>query len=260
MNLLQPLQRVPRRMATFGMLAALALTVLVPATALAAPRTTTPCDLTCVKAFGDARVQERLTALNTFSGKVNTRLAAKHISTDQANVLLGDATTNTNGLTALKAKLDGETDTTAARHDVENIYVVYRIYAVVLPRDYHHLALDIMQTVDNALEAAKPKIETAIDAAPVSEKAQLNTLYSDYKAKLAEGESQIDAALGQIATLTPQTYDTARTTYTTAFTDYRNDEHVAHTNIVAAGSDLHKIVQILKSSSATTTGTATATP
>lgn len=259
---LTTIPRMPRRLAAFGVLAALAGAAVLPATAIAAPShaTSKPSCTTvqCVIAFGDARIAQRLTSLKTLNGKVTNQLNAGHISSAQAGSLQSDVTTNQNGLNQLKSKLDAETDISAARQDVRTIYTQFRIYLVVLPRDYNITWLDVLQNVDGKLRAVQPKIESAIDHAPASEQGQLNTLYSDLKAQLQEAESQIDAAQGQIATLTPANFDNARSVYTTAWTDFRSDTKTAHADIHSAASDLHQIAHILKGNSgASSTSTPT---
>ena len=246
----QMIQRTPRRLAAFAMLAVLAGAAALPATALAAPNNTsaaTSCTTAqCVIAFGDEEIAKRLTALNTLSGKVTDQLNKGHLTSTQANAVQSDVTNNENGLNALKTKLDAETNITAARQDVKDIYERFRIFAVVLPRDYNTAWLDILQNIDGKLRAIQPKIEYAINHAPTSEQGQLNTLYSDFKAQLQEAESQIDAAQGQVATLTPANFDNDKSVYTTAWQDFRSDTKTAHSDIHQAASDLHQIAQILK--------------
>lgn len=252
MKLMSLIQRMPRRLAVAGVLAVLAVAAALPMTALAAPSgaASKPSCTTvqCVIAFGDTAITNRLNSLNTLNTKVTNQLNAGHLTSAQASKLQGDVTTNSSGLNQLKAKLDAETDISAARQDVKNIYLQFRIYAVVLPRDYNTAWLDMLQNVDGKLRAVQPKIEWAVDHAPASEQGQLNTLYSDFKAQLQEGESQIDAAQGQIATLTPANFDNAKSVYTTAWTDFRSDTKTAHADIHSAAADLHQIAQILKSS------------
>lgn len=250
MNHPRVLRSMPRRLTALVALAVLASAASLPATALAAPRavsTTTSCATTqCVITVGDGEITKRLTALNTLSGKIAKQLSAGHLTSGQASSLQGDATNNQNGLTALKTRLDAETNITAARQDVRSIYTRFRIYAVVLPRDYNTVWLDVLQNLDGRLRAAQPKIEYAIQHAPASERGQLDTRFGDYKAQLAEGESQMDAAQGQIATLTPANFDNARPVFTTAWQDFRSDMKTAHSDIHQAAADLHQISRILK--------------
>jgi hypothetical protein len=258
MRIFEPFRRMPRRVGLIGAGAVLALSMALPSTALAAAATTSTCDLACVQTFGNLQIANRLTSLQALSGRVTNELNASRITSAQATTLQNDVATNTNGLNALKTKLDGETVESAARQDVKNIYEQFRIYAVVLPRDYRLLHIDLALYVDGQLRALQPKIEGWIDNAPSSEKAQLNTLYSDYKQQLQETEAQIDAAQGQLNVLTPQNFNNDNAGYKSAFQQYVNDDKTAHADLHKAASDLHQMAQILKANKSG--GTATATP
>lgn len=244
-----------------GALAALALGVMVPVTAFAAPALPTAggCagNVQCIIQFGDARIAERQAALTKTASTINDQLSKGHITQDQANTLLGYVNEGQTDMTQIKTKLDADTDATTARQDVKAIFENYRIFAVLLPKTHFGLWADIETNVKDKLKDLEPKIEDAISKAPASEQQQLNSLYSDYKAQLSEAESQIDAAQGQFATLTIQTYNTDQSTYKTAFEDCRNDLKSAHTAIKQAASDLHQIVQIIKSNKTNATATAT---
>ena len=254
---------IRRRMLGLGALAALAIGVLVPVTAFAAPAQPTAggCagNVQCIIQFGDARIAERQTALTKTASTINNELSKGHITQDQANTLLGYVNEGQTDMTQIKTKLDADTDATTARQDVKAIFENYRIFAVLLPKAHFGLWAAIETNVKDKLRDLQPKIEDAISKAPTSEQQQLNTLYSDYKAQLSEAESQIDAAQGQFATLTIQTYNTDPTTYKSAFEDCRNDLKAGHAAIKQAASDLHQIVQIIKSNKTTATATTTAT-
>lgn len=239
---------IPRfsRLSALAVLATLALAAVLPASALAAPRAPSACDLACVKAFGDQRLSDRLTALNTLNTRVQTAFNNKHITGDQEHVLTADVSTNQSGLNSLKTKLDAETSEAAARQDVKNIYVQFRIYVVVLPRDYRQLYLDLIINVHDRMAGLESKLQAAIDKAPPDEQAQLNPLFADYKGQLAAVENQIDAAQGELPQLTPENFNTTRSAYETALTNLKNDERTAHSDLKLAAGDLHQMVQILK--------------
>jgi len=259
-----------RRLALAGAALGLLLVAALPTIAQAAPHTSasttarnvpatasaTPCDLTCVKAFGDKRIAERLDSLSKATAKINDLVSKGHLTNAQAGPLLDQITTNVNGLTALQTKLDGETTLAAAREDVKNIYLNFRIYAVFLPRTRHVVWLDIMTNVDAKLRSIQPKIETAIDK-DTSHKDQLNALYADYKTQLGEAEAQIDAAQGQLPVLTPNTFNTDRTAYNNAWKTFTGDCKSAHDALKKAKNDLHQIVMILKADRGTPTATKT---
>ncbi|MFI5271791.1 MAG: hypothetical protein ACHQ4H_02005, partial [Ktedonobacterales bacterium] len=196
--------RIPR-LAALGAIAALACTAALPLMAFAAAPST--CDLACVQQFGNTQIGNRLTVLTTLNGKVQTALNDKRISSDQANALFTDISTNDTGLKNLQSTLDGEKTESAARQDVKNIYLQFRIYAVVLPRDYRTLYLDRIIDVHDKLAALHDKIRDAISKAPAGEQAQLNSLFDDYNNQLQSTESQIDAARGELPQLTPENFN-----------------------------------------------------
>jgi hypothetical protein len=220
----------------------------------------------CVIAAGDALINSRDSALNTLNTKVTTQLNDQHITSQQASALQGDITTNLNGLAALKSKLDAETQISAAREDVKNIFVQFRIYAVILPREYNALWLDILVNVQARLHDAEPKIEAAIDAVSGlpdkdGDKEKINTAFADFKNEVAATDGQIDGAQGLLPTLTVSAFNNTPGTYKADFTDFRNDIRTSHQDITAAAKDLHQIAQLLKDLvGAQGGGTAAATP
>lgn len=244
--------RLRPRLVVLGVVAALVLGATLPLTALAAapaatPTAHAPCDLSCIQQFGDARIAARITALNTLNGKVQSALSDKRIGSDQANALYSDISTNETGLNNLKTRLDSETSADAARQDVKNIYLQFRIFAVVLPRDYRTLYLDAIVNVHDRLVDVEGKIQDAI--AKAGNPPAVVALFNDYKSQLQSVESQIDAANVELPQLTPENYNNNRSAYETALTNLKSDEQTAHNDLKQAVSDLHQIVQALKGSS-----------
>jgi hypothetical protein len=238
-----------QRLSIISALSALALGILVPTAALASSTSSQKCaagDVACVIAAGDQDIAVRQTALTTLSGKITTQLNKKTITSDQANTLQADVTTNENGLAALKTRLDAETDVKAARQDVQNIFLEFRIFAVVLPRDYHQLHLDIETNIMIKLKNLEPTLQQAINGAPGANQAQLNTLFSDYKAQVAAAETQIDTAQVDIPALTPANFNTNRATYETTLSNLSAAEKAANQGLHLASKDLDQITKLLK--------------
>ncbi len=241
------IRRLPQRVSLLAMMAVFALGIGLPATALAAPATdSAPCNLQCAIAFGNQRIDDRQGALTKLHDHITAQQSKGHITSDQSNSLTSDVSTNQSGLTSLKSKLDAETDVTAARQDIKNIYEQFRIFAVVLPRDYGELALDVMTNLNAKMAGDESKIQTAIDNAPDSEKAQLNTLFSDYKAQLGTASNEISDAEAQVPQLTPDNFNNNRTSYLNALTTYKNDRRSARAALKKAAQDLHQIATIVK--------------
>ena len=262
MRFITLLHSAPRRLIALGMAASIALGGAGAATALAAPAHSTlpTCvrtDVKCVIAFGDQRIDQRTAALTKLNDKASAQVAAGHITSSQASAIQADVTSNQSGLTALKSKLDAETDATAARQDVKNVYTQFRIFAVVLPRDYHEIVLDIMTNVQAKLVGLEPKLQQAIASAPADEQAQLNSLYSDFTAKLGAASTQITNANGMVSYFTPSNFDNNLATYRTNWLNFRSAVLAGRADLRQAASDLHQMAKILKPSA---TPAATATP
>lgn len=258
MQFIESMRRAPRnaarRLSILGLGLMLASALATPGTAFAAPRAGCT-DVACIINAGNALIAARVTALENLNTRVSAVLAKGHITSAQAAALQADVANNENRLAALKTRLDAETTLQAAVQDVKSIFTQFRIYAVVLPRDYHELWLDILIYVDGKLTGLEDKLQSLIqhvdtlyhDGDHDGDKAALHTAFADYKAQLTEAEAQLEAAQGQEAILTVQTFDNDRTAYTTAFTDFRSDIRTAHSDVVKAAGDLHKITGLLRS-------------
>lgn len=242
------MRRLPKHLAIVGILTLLAIGVLIPATAFAAGRPQAKCaanDVKCVITAGDALIAQRLTALGTLSDKITTRLNDHKITGDQANALQADVTTNKTGLTNLKAKLDAETTTPAARQDVASVFTQFRIYAVVLPRDYRQLEMNIEINAKNVTQGAAPTIKAAIAKAPANKQARLNALFSDYQSQVAAAGVQIDAAQKDFPALTPANFNQHRASLVATKTALDTALKTARTDLHQAARDLKQMMNIL---------------
>lgn len=240
-----------RAAAMVGGLSALLAMTIVPLAGFTAPRTAlcSPADYKCVIHYGDLAIAARQTSLATLNGRVTERFKDGHITSSDNATLTGDIAANESGLSALKTKLDGDTDAASARADVKSIYTTFRIYAVVLPRDYHELWLDIAVHSDGRLAGLEPVIQDAINGAPSGVQAQASQLFSDYKTQVANSQAQASAAQQLIPQLTPSAFDANPTAYKTVYSTYHTDTHAAAGDTKAAISDLHQIVTLLKGAS-----------
>ncbi|MEO7020834.1 MAG: hypothetical protein ABI234_11840 [Ktedonobacteraceae bacterium] len=242
------LRSFSKRFATLGVMAVMAVGALVPATVFAAPASPTKCaagDTACVIAVGDKLISERQTALTKLNTAISTDLTAKKINSDQASALQSNVTTNQTGLTNLKTKLDAETSAKAARADVANIFSQLRIFAVVLPRDYRHLQLNIEQNVKALMQSVAPGIQDAIAKAPAAKQAQLKELFKDYQQQVAAAESQVDIAQNDFPAMTPENFNLNRATYEQTRKAVVDSVKDARTDLHKAADDLKKMTNIL---------------
>ena len=245
---------IARKAAFVGVAGLLATGVITPLSAFTAASSSVcgATDTACVIAFGNARIAERQTALSTLNGRVTEVYSDRRISSADNSTLVGDISANESGLTTLKGQLDSAGDAKTARDDVKLIYTQFRIFAVVLPRDYHELWLDMLTHADARLAGGEPIIQDAINGAPLGVQGQANTLFTDYKAQVSNAQAQTQAATGIIPQLTPASFNASPSAYATTFGSYKTDIQSAGTATKQAMSDLHQIVQLLKSAGAAT--------
>ena len=228
--------------------ALLAAAALIPATAFAASNQRPKCatdDVKCVITAGDTLIADRLTALNKLNSKISTDLSEHKITSDQASALQSDVSTNQSGLNTLKTKLDAETVAKNARADVLNIFTQFRIYAVVLPRDYRHLEMDVEINAKNVMQGVAPTIKTAIGNAPADKQSQLNSLYADYQKQVAAAETQIDTAQNDFPALTPANFNQNRASYESTRLALDNALKAARVDLHQAAKDLKQMANIL---------------
>ena len=252
-HIMQHLSRLARRLWLPAAIAAVALGMAVPLTVSAAPassnqQSASSCNgsLTCLISWGDARITERITALNTLSGKVSDRLSDHTITSDQAAAIQSDVTTNVDNLNALKTKIDADTDPKQALADDKSIFVTYRIFAALLPHDYRLLYFDIMQNLDAHMKNLIPTLQNAVNGAPSNIQSQLNSLFNDYQGQLAAAEAQFDAINSDLPQITPANFNSSQTSFASTLSNLRDAENVAAKDLRAAATDLHKMVQLAK--------------
>lgn len=239
---------LPKRFVLLGAMALMAVGALIPVTAFAASNQQTKCaanDVKCVITAGDTLIAQRLTALNTLKGKISTDLSTHKITSAQASSLQSDVSTNQTGLNNLKTKLDAETTAKNARQDVLGVFTQFRIYAVVLPRDYRYLEMDVEINARNVMQGVAPTIKTALGSAPADKQAQLNALYSDYQRQVAAVQSQLDIAQNDFPAMTPENFNQHRASYTSTRLALNNALKAARTNLHQAAQDLRQMARIL---------------
>lgn len=193
--------------------------------------------IACVIAFGDARIADRITALQKLIDRVNNRV---HLTSDQKNAIISAATNAITGLQGLKATLDKETDITKARADVKAIYVQFRIFAVQLPLYYATTVADVESYAQTTLAGKEPTILAAIQKA--GSPGNTMQLYQDLVAKVSDAASQISAAQALFPNLVPANYPSTQQ----SVQQIRTDLKTGHTDLETARSDLKQIIAALK--------------
>ena len=117
-------------------------------------------ELSRIQARANQMIQVRLTSLQNLLTRVqnDTKLSA-----DEKTSFTNDINTAISGLTALKAKIDADSDVTTALADTKSIVTSYRIYVVFEPKTRLTLIIDNLQTTTNTLSDLNTKIQTLLD-------------------------------------------------------------------------------------------------
>ena len=194
----------------------------------------------------DTEINNRLTSLNTLSTRIS---GLKKLSADQKAKFSGQITTNVNGLTALKAKCDADTDLATLRADHKSVFTSYRIYAVFIPQLNLLAASDTMGYTADLLSDYAGKLEARIQAD--GNPSSLKDLLSDMKAKITDAKTQYSTVESQVEPLTPDSYNTNPTGTKSTLQTARGEIKTGAQDLKTAWSDAQQIRQGLKSESKT---------
>lgn len=183
----------------------------------------------------DTEINRRLISLNSIILKIN---ALKKLTSDQKTSFLADIQNNITELTALKTKIDADTDVTTLQADVKSIISDYRIFALYVPKIHILAATEIsIQTATN-LNALITKLQSKIDTYEKAGKdtTTLQTEITDMRTKINIATAQAQSTANAVIQLNPagypennselqtaqQTLKTIKTDLQTARTDAQN--------------------------------------
>ncbi len=191
--------------------------------------------------LADNAISMRLTSLNNASTRVNGLVK---LSSTQKTQFSGEITTDVNGLTSLKTKVDGDTDLPTLRTDYRTIFTTYRIYAEFLPQLHLLVASDTMDVTADKLSDLYTKLQSRVSNA--GNPSNLTSLLSDMQAKIADARTQYSNVQSQITSLTPQSWDNDPTGTTNMLKNARSEIKTGAGDLKAALADAKQIIQTLK--------------
>ena len=191
---------------------------------------------------GTDEINRRLTNLNNELSNISA--STKISSTDKTN-LTTEVNTTITGLQSLETQLKSETTCSSAISDVQNIFLEYRVYALVDPKIRFVKVVSDQLTIESNLTNLATKLQTRINSAASGGK-DVTTMVSE----LADMQSQINAAQTlsnsietAILPLQPSDYNSNHQLLET----YKTQLQQAKTDIQAAVSDAKNIISDLKS-------------
>ncbi len=210
----------------------------------------------------DTEIAKRITTLNNISERIS---GMKNLSDAEKTSINNEINANITGLTALKAKIDGETDLTTLLADEKSIITTFRIYVLIVPQGYIAAASDRITTVSSMLSTVASKLQTRITEAQSAGKnvATLVTTLADLNAKLADANTQAAKAQSRVVSLVPdQGNTTVAASNHAALVAARADIKVATADLKAARQDAGTIIKAIiafhiENTPATTTPTIT---
>ncbi len=140
-----------------------------------------------LQSLGDCEINRRLVTITTLQDRVSN---PNGLTSGDRSALQALLTADTAGLTALKAKIDGDSDVTTLRADIGTIVTRYRIYVLMVPMTAEVIAADKEAAAVGRLTTVAGKLQDRINAAT-----------GDVSQAQADLEN-MTASLGQVSTAT----------------------------------------------------------
>ena len=234
-------------------------TATVSATATAKLTAAQTKRLATIIAQGDKAITDRIADLSNLGTRVD---AIKNVSDVEKATLASTIQTQTDGLNALKTKLDAETDLTTAQADAKTVTGGFRIYALVVPQGMILASSDRVATIVGLMTTLGTKLQARITAASTAGKnvTAVEATLTDFNTKVADATTQAQTAATRVTSLTPDNGDnTIMASNKAALQAARADLKVATSDLKTARADVNTITKDLKAFKLPTTATATTT-
>ncbi len=199
---------------------------------------------------GDREIERRITALNTLTARINQMIK---LSSDQKTSLAASIQSQISELTALQAKIQADIQanaTSSLKEDAKSITGSYRIFALVMPQGAISAMADRALTLVSMYQTFGTKLQARVSAAQASgtNVTAMQSAYADFTAKIADAQTQAQAAVNETASLTPDNGDQAKfQANQAAIKDARAKLQAAQQDLVAARKDAGTIVKALLS-------------
>jgi hypothetical protein len=197
--------------------------------------------LTVLIERGNTEITRRLTTLSSLNAKISS---AKKLSGSNAATLSSEVSSEISGLTALKTKLDADTDLTTARSDAQSVIDDYRVYALIVPKIDLVKTADDQQAAETSLTAMATKIQTRLTAAQQANKnvTSLQASLADMQSKTTVAQTISNSVEAGVINVQPTDYDSNHT----VLSGDRDQLQTAASDLKAALADATALVSGLK--------------
>ena len=194
------------------------------------------------KEKADKEIDRRIASLTALL----TRVTAMNKVTDALKVNLKTNVQNEiDGFTALKAKIDADTELATLKTDVQSITQSYRIYMLVVPQGRITAAADRMATVINMMVEMGTKLQARINTAKAagSDTTALEASLTDLGNKLTSAQAHAQASVSAVAPLTPDQGDkTVQASNDAAIKKAQGEIKAGNQDLVDARKDIAAMV------------------
>jgi hypothetical protein len=197
--------------------------------------------ITDLKTRADNEITRRITSLSSLTTRLGNM---KHLTTDQIASFTNEVNTEISNLTTVKTKIDGDTDLTTLKTDVQSIVKSYRVYALFLPQINILSAADRVLNIIDQFSVLVTKLHTRIQEAETAGKdtTALQTSLTDIENKISGAKTQAETIITMITPLTPDGYPGNKTTLQSA----RNMFKGIYQDFVSAKKDAQSIISGLR--------------
>jgi len=203
-----------------------------------------------LRAVGDCEIGRRITTLNDLDARVAAAPQISDLHKTQLrnvnNVNPASFAAEKTGLTALKAKIDGETDLKALHDDIAKIAEDFRVYLLVVPKTHLVGGADALDKATDRLHELEGKLQGMIDKAAAGGKdvSQATTLLNDMKSKTSQADTLISGVADSIMGISPAGYNAGPGK--TALEAARTKVQQARDLVQGARTDAKQIIDLLK--------------
>ena len=196
----------------------------------------------------DQEITRRINALNALSTRINNMVK---VSASDKSSLSTEIQTQVTAMNTLQAQIasDAAADSTSSlKTDIQSITKAYRIFALVVPQGAIEAAADRVLDVAGMLTTLSAQLQTRItDAQNAGNNVSAETTaIADMNAKIADANTQANAATTEIASLQPDNGDqTIAASNTATLKDARSKIQAAQQDLTTARKDAGAIAKAL---------------
>lgn len=214
----------------------------------ASASTTLSARIANITTRANEEITRRVNALNALSARVNEM---ERVSAEDKSNLTAGIQSQIAAMNNLQAKIGADAaanNTSSLKTDVDSITSSYRIFALILPQGSIEAAADRVLTISGILSDLSTKFSARISAAAAAgnDVTAASTTLADMDAKTADANTQAQAAISEVASLTPDNGNaTIMASNTAALKDAHSKILAAQQDFVAARTDAETIIEDL---------------